>query len=97
MEFICFVEKTNVSRAEVALKEDFDLASRQSITIRDAASLEIEDAGSFFYITGSDEGVTKCKELIKDFIADSKNLEIAKQKISDEGDNAAQGMGAIFG
>jgi hypothetical protein len=97
MEFICFIEKINVSRAEVALKEDFELASRQSITVRDAASLEIEDTGSFFYITGSDEGVTKCKELIKEFIAESSNLELAKQKINDEGDNAAQGMGAIFG
>jgi hypothetical protein len=97
MDFICFVEKVNAGKAEIAIKNDFDLASRQSITIRDATALGLEDKGSFFYITGSDEGVTKCKELIKDFIAESKNLEAAKQKIKDDGDNAAQGMGAIFG
>ena len=69
MEFIAFVKKENVMKAENKLKEDFDVAARQSIKIRDAKSLELEGEGSFFYITGSDEGVAKCKELLEEFIA----------------------------
>jgi hypothetical protein len=97
MEFICFIPGENVAKAEAALKSDFQLASRQSITIRAAESLDLDDKGSFFYITGSEEGVTKCKELLKDFIAESKNLETVKTKISEESENAASGMGSIFG
>ncbi len=97
MEWTIFVKKENVTKAENKLKEDFDLAAKQSIKIRDANSLGLEGDGSFFYITGSDEGVEKCKELIKEFVEESKDLEKAKEKIKEEEDAAAAGMGGIFG
>ena len=97
MEFIAFVKKENVMKAENKLKEDFDVAARQSIKIRDAKSLELEGEGSFFYITGSDEGVAKCKELLEEFIEESPDLEKAKEKIIEEEESAAAGMGGIFG
>ena len=96
MEFICFVKKENVSKADNALREDFNLASKQSITIRDAKALGLEGDGSFFYITGTDEGVSKCKELLKEFIGESDKLEEAKKKIQEEGDAAASGIGGLF-
>jgi len=96
MEFICFVKKENVMKADNALREDFNLASKQSITVRDAKALGLEDDGSFFYITGTDEGVEKCKELLKDFIGESDKLEEAKKKILEEGDAAASGIGGLF-
>ena len=99
MEFITFVKKENVNKAEEALKGDFDLASKQSIKIRDAGSLGLEGDGSYFYITGSDEGVEKCKELLKEFIEEAKqeDLDKAKEKIKEEDDAAAAGIGGIFG
>ena len=100
MEWIVLVKKENASKAEEAIRKDFDVAARQSITIRDCATLGITEAkGAIFYISGTDEGVAKCKELIKGFVekADQKVLDHAKKKIRDEEDAAASGMGSIFG
>jgi len=94
-----FVKKENVHKAEETIRSDFDLAAKQSLKIKDAKSIGLEGEGSFFYITGTDEGVEKCKELIKDFIAETsqENLDKAKEKIKEEEDAAATGMGSIFG
>lgn len=99
MEWTAFVKKENVSKAENALNNDFDLAAKQSITIRDASSLGIEEQGSFFVISGSEEGVERCKELLKDLVAETseENLEKAKKTIQDEQDKAAEGFGDVFG
>ena len=99
MEFMTFVKKENVHKAEEVIRSDFDLASKQSLKVKDARSLGLEGEGSFFYITGSDEGVEKCKELIKEFIEETSqnDLDKAKEKIKEEEDAAAAGMGGIFG
>ena len=96
---ITLSKQENVSKADGAIKSDFDVASKQSITIRDAKALGIEKDGSFFIISGTDEGVEKCKELIKDFVAEVSEDEIkkAKEEIAKESDAAAAGMGGIFG
>lgn len=98
MEFICFVKKENVKKAENAIKSDFDLAAKQSIIVRDAKALGIEKEGSFFHISGSEEGVERCKELIKEWIEEAKEEEIekAKEKIKEEQESAAIGFGGIF-
>jgi len=98
-EWMTFVKNDNVHKAEEALRKDFDLASKQSITVKDAKALGIKLEGSFFYITGSDEGVAKCKELMKGMTAPAKpqELDAAKRKIKEEEDAAAAGMGGIFG
>ncbi len=101
MDYICFVKRENARKAEDALRKDFDVAARQSITIRDAGALGVktDSDGSFFLISGSDEGVSKCKELLKDFVfsVDAKILEQANKKIQEEADAAASGVGGIFG
>ena len=99
MDWIVFVKGENVAKAEEALRKDFDLAAKQSITVKAASSLGIDLSGSFFYISGSDEGVERCKELIKEFVEEvpEDKLEEAKKKISEEGESAAAGMGSIFG
>lgn len=98
MEWITFVKKDNVKKAEETLKGDFNVAAKQSIIVRDAGALSLKLDGSFFLIDGSDEGVNKCKELIKDFISEAKkeDLEKAKDAIKKEGEAAAEGMGGIF-
>lgn len=99
MNWIAFVKKENVSKAEHAVKGDLSTASRQSITIKDAKSLDIDKNGSFFLISGSDEGVEQAKELMKEYVEDAKEEELdkAKEKIKEEEDKAAEGFGGIFG
>jgi len=97
MEWITFVKRENARKAEEILRHDFDLAAKQSITIKDAKTLGFKEEGSYFYIKGSDEGVNKCKELIKDFAQDTKEAENVKRKIQEEEESAAAGMGGIFG
>ncbi|MCD6477068.1 MAG: hypothetical protein J7K26_02805 [Candidatus Aenigmarchaeota archaeon] len=98
-EFIAFVKRENVMKADNRLKEDFDVASKQSITIRDAKTLGIDRDGSFFLISGTEEGVEKCKELLKEFIENvpEQELEKAKEAIKKGEESAAVGMGSIFG
>jgi hypothetical protein len=100
-EYICFVKRENARKAEEALRQNFDVAAKQSITIRDAGVLGVKDAGdgSFFYVTGTDDGVKRCRELIKDFIFTVKPqlLDKAKTKIKEEEEAAAAGFGGIFG
>ncbi len=99
MEWMTFVKKENVMKAEEALRSDFDTAAKQSITIREAGVLGIDMSGSFFLISGTDSGVAKCKELIKGFAVDVEADVLAKVKeeIRKEEDAAAEGMGSIFG
>lgn len=99
MDWITFVKKENVSKAEHAVKDDLSIASRQSITIKDAKSLDIEKDGSFFLISGSEEGIKNAKELMKDYSEDAKEDELnkAKEKIKEEEDKATEGFGGIFG
>jgi hypothetical protein len=98
MDWITFVKKENVRKAEEKLKMDFDVAAKQSITLRDARALGLNYDGSFFLISGDDTGVNKCKELIKEFVFEVKkeDLEKAKEKIKQEEEAAAEGMGGVF-
>ncbi|MFH0830001.1 MAG: hypothetical protein V1887_02480 [Candidatus Aenigmatarchaeota archaeon] len=98
-EFIAFVPREKAGQAEQRLRSDFDVCAKQSITVRDAKALGINKEGSFFYITGSEEGVKKCKEFLKEFEAEAKPAEFehAKKKIVEEQEKAAEGFGGIFG
>src|SRR3989344_8608422 len=68
MEYICLIKKENARKAEEAIRKDFDVAARQSVAMRDLAALGLKGDGIVFYITGTDEGVAKCKDLIKEFV-----------------------------
>ena len=98
MEWITFVKKENVRKAEETLKKDFDIAAKQSITLRDARALGFNYDGSFLLMSGDDVGVNKCKELIKDFVSEAKkeDIEKARNAIKQEEEAAAEGMGGIF-
>ena len=99
MEWITFVKKESVNKAEEKLRSDTDLAAKQSITVRDAKSLDIEKDGSFFLISGTEDGIEKCKELIKEFVeeVDKEDLSKATEKIKEEEDKAAEAFGGILG
>jgi uncharacterized protein YaaR (DUF327 family) len=99
VEWIAFVKKENVAKAEGAIRNDVDFAAKESISVKDAKTLNIEKDGSFFFIRGTEKGIERCKELIKDFIEDASEDELskAKEKIKEEEDKAAAGFGGIFG
>ncbi len=101
MEWITFIKKENVAKAEGILRDDTDFAAKESITVRDARSLDFEKDGSFFLISGTDKGVERCKELIKELVEDTDEEELnkAKEKIKEEEEEekAAEGFGGIFG
>jgi hypothetical protein len=99
MEWIAFVKKENVAKAEGAIRDDTDFAAKESITVRDARVLDFEKNGSFFLISGTDEGVERCKELIKEFVEETPEDELnkAREKIKKEGEKAAEGFGGLFG
>ena len=98
MEWIAFVKKENVRKAEETLKGDMDVAAKESITIRDAKALGLSHDGSFFYVSGTDHGVNKCKELIKDLVTEMNEKELHKaiDEIKKEEEKAAEGFGSIF-
>ncbi len=99
MDWVCFVRNENAKKAENTLRLDFDMAAKQSITVRSAEALGVKKGGSFLLVEGTDEGVARCKDLIKDFVekATKEELEEAKKKIIEEREKAASGFGGIFG
>ncbi|MBI4015521.1 MAG: hypothetical protein HY362_02295 [Candidatus Aenigmarchaeota archaeon] len=96
-EFICLVKEG--AKAEDTLRKDFDLAAKQSITVRESSTLGLKTQGTVIFVRGSEEGVSKCKELLKPFLLESKSadLEAAKMKILEGEEKALEGFGGIFG
>ena len=76
-----------------------DLVSRQSILTRDSSSLEVKGDVSYVKIEGSDKGLKRAEELAKELhfkkLAIKKAKEI-NEKIREQEDSAASGMGMIF-
>jgi len=76
-----------------------DLVSRQSILTRDSSSLNIKGEFSYVKIEGSDNGIKRAEELAKELelkkLNDKKAKEI-NEKILEQEDSAASGMGMIF-
>ncbi len=76
-----------------------DMVSRQSILTRDSSSIGLK--GNFLYlkIEGSDQGIKKAEELAKEQgfkKLDNKKAKKINDKITEQEDSAASGMGMIF-
>jgi len=91
------VPSAQASRADVVWKDD--LVSRQSITSRDAKSLGLPGDDRYVLVEGSDAGVARATELLKDLahaLAGTEAERVYRQfRAQDE--EAASGMGLIFG
>lgn len=76
-----------------------NVAGRQSITVRDARTLGIGGEGSLVLIEGSDEGVTRAETLLKDAatILAGAEAETAHRAFKAQDDEAASGLGLVFG
>ena len=81
---------------DTVLKDD--LVSRQSIALRDADALGFPGLGNLILIEGDDKAVARAAQLFKG-IADELPREKAaaiRQKIRDQEDDVAAGVGLIF-
>lgn len=91
------VEKTQASKINQILKDD--LISRQSISVRDASALNIEKDVRYVLIEGTDDAIEKANQLFTE-VGKKEGVEEAKsiyEKIKSEENDAASGVGLIFG
>lgn len=98
MAYIIFeVKKEESGKITKIIKED--IVSRQSITTRDASSLEMKGDATYLKIEGSDAGLKKAEEIAKELglkKMDAKKAAAVDEKITAQDDSAASGMGMIF-
>ncbi len=91
------VPAAQTSRADVVWKDD--LVSRQSITSRDAKSLGTPGDDRYVLVEGSDAGVARATELLKDIAQALTGAEAERvyRRVRAQDEEAASGMGLIFG
>lgn len=98
MSYVIFeVKSEDAGKINELIKDD--LVSRQSILTRDSSSLDIKGDVLFLKIEGSKEGINKAKELAKEYafkVLDEKKAKEVDEKIKEQEDSAASGMGMIF-
>jgi hypothetical protein len=91
------VKSAEAGKINTVIKDD--LVSRQSIVIREANSLDIKGEVSYLKIEGSTEGLKRAEELAKELgmkkLPDKKAKKV-DEKIKEQEDSAATGMGMIF-
>jgi hypothetical protein len=91
------VKSAEAGKINTIIKDD--LVSRQSIVIRDANSLDIKGEVSYLKVEGSTEGLKRAEELAKELgmkKLPEKKAKKLDEKIKEQEDSAATGMGMIF-
>jgi len=99
MAYIIFEVKTEDAAKINQLMKD-DLVSRQSLLTRDGPSIGVDSDNLFVKIEGSEDGLKRAEELGTEMgfskLEESKAAEV-DQKIKEQEESAADGMGMIFG
>jgi len=99
MYVVFVVEKGDFVGIERILKDD--LVSRQSITTRDASVLGEMGEVRYVLIEGTKDGIKTARELFKSKkvgkALPAKKAKEVREKIKEQEESAAQGMGLIFG
>ncbi|KAA0007574.1 MAG: hypothetical protein FE035_01485 [Thermoplasmata archaeon] len=91
------VKKDFIGKIDQVIRDD--VVSRQSITTRDASSLDLDKDVTYVKIEGSDKGVKRAEELFKEIGVKKlakKNADEINEKIMSQDESAATGMGMIF-
>lgn len=84
-------------RADILWKDD--LVSRQSVTERDARSLGLPGDDRYVVVEGTDAGLARAIDLLKDVVRpmDGADAERVYRRFRAQDEEAASGMGLIFG
>ena len=98
MSYVIFeIKSAEAGKIQTILQDD--IVNRQSIVIRDANSVEMKGTASYLKVEGSPEGLKRAEELAKELgmkkLPDKKAQKI-EDKIKEQEDSAATGMGMIF-
>ncbi|HID24911.1 MAG TPA: hypothetical protein EYP23_00370 [Thermoplasmata archaeon] len=98
MGYVIFeVKKDLIGKIDQVLRDD--IVSRQSITTRDATSLDVDKDAMYVKVEGSDKGVKRAEELFREIDVkklSKKDAEKINKKIVSQDESAATGMGMIF-
>ncbi len=91
------IPAAQASRADVVWQDD--VVSRQSVTARDAKSLGLPGDDRYVLVEGSDAGVARAAELLKDIAGalTAAEAERVYRRFRAQDEEAASGMGLIFG
>ncbi|DAC72292.1 MAG TPA: hypothetical protein DSN98_05865 [Thermoplasmata archaeon] len=98
MSYVIFeVKSAEAGKIQTMLQDE--VINRQSIVIRDASSLDMKGAVSYLKVEGSAQGLKRAEELAKELglkkLPDKKAKKV-DEKIKEQEDSAATGMGMIF-
>ncbi len=98
LAFVIFeVKSEDVGKINKLVKDD--IVSRQSILTRDSSSLNLDGEFTYVKVEGSEEGLKRAEELAGELglkkVDDKKAMEI-NDRIKEQEDSAASGMGMIF-
>ena len=98
LAFVIFeVKSEDVGKINKLVKDD--IVSRQSILTRDSSSLNLDGDFTYVKVEGSEEGLKRAEELAGELglkkVDDKKAMEI-NDRIKEQEDSAASGMGMIF-
>lgn len=76
-----------------------NLAGRQSITVREARTLGLSGEGNLVLIEGSEDGVARAEAILKEHATalTGAEAEAAYRAFRAQDDEAASGMGLVFG
>lgn len=99
MSYVIFEVKSEDSGKINKFMKD-DLISRQSILTRDASALNIDKDVTFLKIDGSEDGLKRAEEVAEEMEfkkLSEKDAAEVNEKIAEQEDSAADGMGMIFG
>ncbi len=94
MSYVIF-ETEKAKRSEVDEKLKTDLISRQSITVREGSGMGLDEK-LYILIEGSEDAISLAKEELS-FAKIPENQEEIYEKFKAQEDDAASGMGMIFG
>ena len=98
MAYVIFeVKNEDAGKINNIIKDD--LVSRQSILTRDSSSLNLDGEFLYLKIEGSENGLKRAEELAKEQKfkkLDDKKAKEVNEKIEEQEDSAASGMGMIF-
>jgi len=76
-----------------------NLASRQSITVREARTLGLGGEGNLILVEGTEDGVARAEAILKEHATAlaGAEAEAAYRAFRAQDDEAASGMGLVFG
>jgi hypothetical protein len=91
------ISPAQAEKANVLLSDD--LVSRQSVTVRDAKSLGLKGDDRFIVVEGSEPALARAVDLMKDIAPplEGAKAEDVYRKFRSQDEQAASGMGLIFG